>query len=130
MGRSNHSDAPAHSLAVVVGDDRKRAGVCGWIEEVRGVRCGVVGRPGARPVPLRAAMLLPDKRLLPLFGENGKLNSEIAALGKRAGRETRTEVVTEEGFSVAQPQGVRSMKTQEELTFYRGRVISWIAVAA
>src|SRR5205085_7484348 len=26
-----------------------------WIEEVRGVRCGVVKRPGARPVPLRAA---------------------------------------------------------------------------
>jgi ATP-dependent RNA helicase HelY len=51
-----------------------------WIEEVRGVRCGVVARPGARPVPLRAAMLLPDKRLLPLLSENGKLNSEIARL--------------------------------------------------
>src|SRR5689334_17338635 len=48
-----------------------------WIEEVRGVRCGVVTRPGARPVPLRAAFLLPDKRLLPLLGEKGKLNSEI-----------------------------------------------------
>ena len=34
-----------------------------WIEEVRGVRCGVITRPGARPVPLRAAMLVPDKRL-------------------------------------------------------------------
>lgn len=52
----------------------------GWIEEVRGVRCGVVTRPGTRPVPLRAAMLLPDKRLLPLMNENGKLNPEIAAL--------------------------------------------------
>ncbi len=51
-----------------------------WIEEVRGVRCGVVTRPGARPVPLRAAMLLPDKRLLPLVNDSGKLNPEIAAL--------------------------------------------------
>ena len=51
-----------------------------WIGEVRGVRCGVVTRPGARPVPLRAAMLLPDKRLLPLLGENGKLNQEIGRL--------------------------------------------------
>src|SRR5882762_6488610 len=51
-----------------------------WIEEVRGVRCGVVTRPGARPVPLRAAMLLPDQRLLPLLSESGKLNPEIAAL--------------------------------------------------
>lgn len=51
-----------------------------WIEEVRGVRCGVITRPGARPVPLRAAMLLPDKRLLPLLSENGKLNPEISKL--------------------------------------------------
>jgi len=51
-----------------------------WIEEVRGLRCGVVTRPGARPVPLRAAFLLPDKRLLPLLGDHGKLNSEIARL--------------------------------------------------
>ncbi|MDQ1639878.1 MAG: ATP-dependent helicase HelY [Pyrinomonadaceae bacterium] len=51
-----------------------------WIEEVRGVRCGVITRPGARPVPLRAAMLLPDKRLLALVNEHGKLNPEIAAL--------------------------------------------------
>ena len=36
-----------------------------WIEEVRGVRCGVVTRPGDRPVPLKAALLLPDQRLLP-----------------------------------------------------------------
>jgi superfamily II RNA helicase len=61
----------------------------GWIEEVRGVRCGVVARPGARPVPLRAALLLPDKRLLPLVGENGKLNPEIAALGESARDERR-----------------------------------------
>lgn len=51
-----------------------------WIEEVRGVRCGVITRPGARPVPLRAAMLLPDKRLLPLVNEHGKLNPEIARM--------------------------------------------------
>lgn len=54
-----------------------------WIEEVRGVRCGVVTRPGVRPVPLRAAMLLPDQRLLPLLTENGKLNPEIAAISDR-----------------------------------------------
>ena len=51
-----------------------------WIEELRGVRCGVVSRPGARPVPLRSAFLLPDKRLIPLLGENGKLNREIAGM--------------------------------------------------
>lgn len=54
-----------------------------WVEDVRGVRCGVVARPGVRPVPLRAAMLLPDKRLLPLLNDAGKLNPEIAALGAR-----------------------------------------------
>ena len=59
-----------------------------WIGEVRGVRCGVVTRPGARPVPLRAAMLLPDKRLIPLVNEGGKLNPEIAAIIER-GREER-----------------------------------------
>jgi superfamily II RNA helicase len=53
-----------------------------WIGEVRGVRCGVVTRPGARPVPLRAAMLLPDRRLVPLLGEGGKLNIEIARLSE------------------------------------------------
>src|SRR5204863_2911000 len=40
-----------------------------WIEEVRGVRCGVVSRPGARPVPLRAAFLYPDGQLAPLYDE-------------------------------------------------------------
>ena len=43
-----------------------------WIEEVRGVHCGVVTRPGARPVPLRSAMLLPDSRLLPLLNAQGR----------------------------------------------------------
>jgi len=51
-----------------------------WIEELRGVGCGVVTRPGARPVPLRAAFLMPDKRLVPLLGENGKLHRDIAAM--------------------------------------------------
>jgi superfamily II RNA helicase len=60
-----------------------------WIEEVRGVRCGVITRPGARPVPLRAAMLLPDKRLLPLLSENGKLNPEIAGIIERTREERR-----------------------------------------
>ena len=51
-----------------------------WLEEVRGVRCGVITGPGKRPVPLRSAVLLPDRRLLPLLNEQGKLNPEIAAL--------------------------------------------------
>jgi ATP-dependent RNA helicase HelY len=51
-----------------------------WLEEVRGVRCGVVTGPGKRPVPLRSAFLLPDKRLLPLLNESGKLNPEVAIL--------------------------------------------------
>ncbi len=59
-----------------------------WIEEVRGVRCGVVTRPGARPVPLRAAFLLPDKRLLPLMSDEGKLNPEIVRMSER-GRDER-----------------------------------------
>jgi len=54
-----------------------------WIAEVRGVRCGVVTRPGARPVPLRAAMLLPDKRLVPLVNDSGRLNPEIERLLER-----------------------------------------------
>lgn len=62
-----------------------------WIEEVRGVRCGVVTRPGARPVPLRAAFLMPDKRLLPLIGENGKLNPEIARMTNQREQRPRRE---------------------------------------
>jgi len=51
-----------------------------WIEELRGVRCAVITRPGARPVPLRSAFLMPDQRLVPLLGDNGKLNRDIAGL--------------------------------------------------
>jgi len=60
-----------------------------WIQEVRGVRCGVITRPGARPVPLRSAMLLPDQRLVPLVTDVGKLNPEIVAIIERAREERR-----------------------------------------
>jgi ATP-dependent RNA helicase HelY len=64
-----------------------------WMEEVRGVRCGVVARPGARPVPLRAAFLYPDGNLTPLMDERGGLNAEIARLVERekAARRERDE---------------------------------------
>ena len=51
-----------------------------WLEEIRGVRCEVITGPLKRPVPLRSAMLLPDKRLLRLLDESGRLNPEILAL--------------------------------------------------
>lgn len=51
-----------------------------WLEEVRGVRCGVIAGPPKRPVPLRSAVLLPDKRLLPLLNDAGKLNPQVEAL--------------------------------------------------
>ena len=49
-----------------------------WIAEVRGHPCRVIPRPGARPVPLRAAFLFPDAGLTPLFDEGGHFNNEIA----------------------------------------------------
>ena len=60
-----------------------------WISEVRGVHCGVVRRPGARPVPLRAAFLLPDKRLMPLLDERGRLNPEIRSMAEKDERRSR-----------------------------------------
>jgi len=54
-----------------------------WIAELRGVRCGVVERPGARPVPLRAAFLYPDGQLLPLLDDRGNLHPEIVRLGEQ-----------------------------------------------
>ena len=54
-----------------------------WLEEVRGVRCGVITGPLKRPVPLRSAVLLPDKRLLPLVNDAVKLNPEIAQMIER-----------------------------------------------
>jgi ATP-dependent RNA helicase HelY len=62
----------------------------GWIEEVRGVRCSVVTRPGDRPVALKAALLLPNQRLLPLLNDAGRLNPEIVAMEDRAREERRT----------------------------------------
>lgn len=67
-------------LSATIGNSKEFAS---WIAEVRGVRCGVITRPGARPVPLRAAFLMPDKRLVPLLGEKGKLNSEIMRLSEQ-----------------------------------------------
>ena len=55
-----------------------------WLEEVRGIACQVISGPPKRPVPLRSAVLLPDKRLLPLLNDAGKLNSEIAQMIERA----------------------------------------------
>ena len=49
-----------------------------WIAEVRGHPCRVIPRPGARPVPLRAAFLFPDGGLTPLFDEHEHFNNEIA----------------------------------------------------
>jgi len=43
----------------------------------------VVTRPGNRPVPLRAAFMMPDKKLVPLLSENGKLNRELTAMIER-----------------------------------------------
>src|SRR5437762_11893731 len=73
-------------LSATIGNAEEFAG---WIQEVRGVRCGVVTRPGARPVTLRAAFLMPDKRLLPLLTETGKLNSEIARMEEQPEQQTR-----------------------------------------
>jgi superfamily II RNA helicase len=67
-------------LSATIGNAQEFAA---WISEVRGVRCGVVPGPKARPVPLRSAFLLPDKRLIPLLNESGKLNPEIAQMGER-----------------------------------------------
>ncbi|MCA1627776.1 MAG: DEAD/DEAH box helicase [Acidobacteria bacterium] len=51
-----------------------------WLEEVRGVRCGVITGPGKRPVPLRSALLLPDKNLIPLLGDDGRVNPQITRM--------------------------------------------------
>ena len=51
-----------------------------WLEEVRGVRCGVITGPGKRPVPLRSALLLPDRQLISLLNDDGKMNPQIARL--------------------------------------------------
>jgi ATP-dependent RNA helicase HelY len=71
-------------LSATIGNAQEFAA---WIEEVRGVHCGVVSRPGARPVPLRAAFLYPDGELAPLLDEHGDLNPEITRLVERNERE-------------------------------------------
>jgi ATP-dependent RNA helicase HelY len=68
-------------LSATVGNAEEFAA---WVAEVRGVRCGVVTRPGARPVPLRAAFLYPDGQLAPLFDEAGHFNAEIANFLQRS----------------------------------------------
>ena len=79
-----------------------------WLEEIRGVRCGVITGPGKRPVPLRSAVLLPDKRLLPLLNDEGKLNHEIAQMIEREkeDRESRDAAV-ENGNSLLQDYRIR-----------------------
>src|ERR687885_1308694 len=67
-------------LSATIGNAKEFAA---WMEEVRGVRCGVVARPGARPVPLRAAFLYPEGSLVPLLNDAGKLHQEILRLGER-----------------------------------------------
>jgi ATP-dependent RNA helicase HelY len=73
-------------LSATIGNARDFAA---WISEVRGVHCGVVPRPGARPVPLRAAFLMPDRRLVPLLNESCKLNPEIVRLTEENQKEHR-----------------------------------------
>jgi len=51
-----------------------------WLEEVRGVRCGVITGPGKRPVPLRSVLLLPNRQLIRIINEDGNINPEITRL--------------------------------------------------
>src|SRR5437763_27179 len=61
-----------------------------WIAEVRGVHVRVIPRPGARPVPLRAAFLYPDGGLAPLFDERGHFNTDIARFMQTARSERQS----------------------------------------
>jgi len=51
-----------------------------WLEEVRGVRCGVITGPRKRPVPLRSALLLPNRQLIPIILDDERINPEIARI--------------------------------------------------
>src|SRR5918993_1660402 len=62
-----------------------------WIGEVRGTHVRVVSRPGARPVPLRAAFLYPDGGLSPLFDEQDRFNAEIARFVQTARSERQQQ---------------------------------------
>ncbi|MCA1613905.1 MAG: DEAD/DEAH box helicase, partial [Acidobacteria bacterium] len=73
-------------LSATVGN---AADFAAWIEEVRGVRCGVVSRPGARPVPLRAAFLYPDGGLAPLLDEASRLSHEVSSFLQHASASAR-----------------------------------------
>jgi superfamily II RNA helicase len=73
-------------LSATIGNAREFAD---WIEEVRGVKCAVITRPGGRPVELRAAFLFPDGRLVPLTAQGGQLHPELAKLMERE-REERS----------------------------------------
>lgn len=72
-------------LSATIGNAREFAD---WVQEVRGVDCAVITRPGGRPVELRAAFIFPDGRLAPLLAGGGRLNPDIAKLAERA-REDR-----------------------------------------
>jgi superfamily II RNA helicase len=74
-------------LSATIGNASEFAG---WISEVRGVKCGVVSRPGARPVPLRAAFLQPDGEISPLLDEHGALHPSIERIMQRE-RQLRQE---------------------------------------
>ena len=71
-------------LSATIGNAAEFAG---WISEVRGVRCGVVSRPGARPVPLRSAFLNPDGEISPLLDEYGALHPSVDRLIQRERQE-------------------------------------------
>jgi ATP-dependent RNA helicase HelY len=51
-----------------------------WLEEVRGVRCGVITGPGKRPVPLRSVLLLPNRQLIRIINEDGSINPQITRI--------------------------------------------------
>jgi superfamily II RNA helicase len=89
-------------LSATVGNAEEFAA---WVAEVRGVHCGVVSRPGARPVPLRAAFLYPDGQLAPLFDEAGHFNHEIASFLERSGAPRQTSY--RGGERRPQPRGSR-----------------------
>src|SRR5215216_4629179 len=69
-----------------------------WLEEVRGVRCGVITGPPQRPVPLRSAVLLPDRRLVT------RMNADEGGSGERKQRMPEmppaTLVATLEGYNL------------------------------
>src|ERR1041384_7675460 len=94
-------------LSATVGNAEEFAA---WIEEVRGVRMRVVKRPGARPVPLRAAFLYPDGQLAPLFDEQGRFNHEIEQFLAHANAQRQT---ARWGSARREPRGTSKMHMPE-----------------